>query len=53
MVMKNLLGQHILAVLFKSWADVPILTFVLQSLTVQSKDEVTNRWEKSTGPTAL
>lgn len=34
-------------------SHVPLLTFVLQSLTVQSKDEVTNRWEKSTGPTAL
>lgn len=30
-----------------------ILTFVVHSLTVQSNDDVTNRCEKSTGPTAM
>lgn len=29
------------------------LTLVLHSLTVQSKEEVTNRWEKSRGPAAV
>lgn len=29
------------------------LTLVLQSLTVQSKEEEMKRWEKSTGPPAL
>lgn len=28
-------------------------TLVLHSLTVQSKEEVTNRWEKSRGPSAV
>lgn len=29
------------------------LTFVVHNLTVQSNDDVTKRWEKSIGPTAM
>lgn len=32
---------------------VGFLTFVVHSLTVQSNDDVTKRWEKSIGPTAM
>ena len=33
--------------------DQGALTFVVHSLTVQSNDDVTNRCEKSIGPTAM
>lgn len=33
--------------------QLDFLTFVVHSFTVQSNDDVTNRWEKSIEPTAM
>lgn len=34
-------------------AQLVFLTFVVHNFTVQSNDDVTKRWEKSIGPTAM
>lgn len=46
-------GKHPLPLWITDSFCQGILTFVVHSLTVQSNDDVTNRWEKSMGPTAM